>query len=195
MNDEYRTVAKPAVTKMVIQRSIFLAHVQEVNSEEEAKAFVASVRDQHKQATHNCYAYRLGTPGEETFYMDDDGEPHGTAGKPIYGAILNRGVTNVAVVVTRYFGGKKLGVRGLIEAYGGAARDAIDHAGVVTRILTEEIPLKCDYAQLNQVLYLVNRWGAELAESGYAEEVHLTIRVRRRDAGQFREALEQVLRP
>ncbi|KKM12387.1 hypothetical protein SY88_04400 [Clostridiales bacterium PH28_bin88] len=195
MNDEYRTVSKPMVTRAVIQRSVFLAHVQEVDSEEEARAFVASVREQHKQAAHNCYAYRMGITGEETFYIDDDGEPHGTAGKPIYGAILNRDVTNVVLVVTRYFGGKKLGVRGLIEAYGGAARDVIDHAGVVTRILMEEIKLRCNYSQLNEVLYRVNRWSAELTESHYTEEVQLSLRVRRRDAGQFREALQGILGP
>ena len=125
----------------------------------------------------------------EISYFDDDGEPSGTAGKPIYGAILSRDITNVAVVVTRYFGGRKLGVRGLIEAYAGAAGDAIDHAGIITKRLLANLTFTCSYAQLDQVHHLLNQLEGEILESNYADSVELTIAVPRSRAQQLKRAL------
>jgi len=188
-SDQFRTVTGSAVTRALIQRSEFLAHVRPVQREEEARVFIAEIADQHKQATHNCWAFRVGWGTGEISNCDDDGEPRGTAGKPILGAIFSKGVTNVAVVVTRYFGGRKLGIRGLIEAYGGAAADAIQLAGVKVETVTVEIHFNCQYSVVNQVLYLVNRYQAQVVDSTYGADVELIIRVRQRDAQQMREIL------
>ncbi|HHY36800.1 MAG TPA: YigZ family protein [Firmicutes bacterium] len=192
MTDQYKTVAREMVTRCKIQRSLFIAHVRETPTEEEARAFIARVSSEHKQATHNCWAYRIGIGKEEVSYFDDDGEPSGTAGKPIYGAILSRDITNVAVVVTRYFGGKKLGVRGLIEAYAGAAGDAIDHAGIITRRLTTTFTFTCSYAQLDQVHHLLNQVEGEILESNYTDRVELTIAVPRSRGPQVAKALAEL---
>lgn len=189
MTDQYKTVAREMITKCKIQRSLFIAHVKETPTEEEARAFIAQVSNEHKQATHNCWAYRVGMGKNEISYFDDDGEPSGTAGKPIYGAILSRDITNVAVVVTRYFGGRKLGVRGLIEAYAGAAGDAIDHAGIITKRLLANFTFTCSYAQLDQVHHLLNQVEGEILESNYADSVELTIAVPRSRAQQLKRAL------
>lgn len=173
----YKTIKGEATYELKIERSVFIAHTREANSEEEARAFVAAVRAEHKQAAHNCYAYRIGTGAREATYFNDHGEPGGTAGKPILGAILSREVTNLCVVVTRYFGGKKLGVRGLIEAYGTAAGRAIDAAGVVTRTPVSRMEVECDYPRLNQVLYLLNRHGARVLHTDYGQQILLAVEV------------------
>lgn len=191
MKDQYQTVARELTVKTVINRSEFLAHVREVNTEEEAREFINSIKEKHKQATHNCSAFCLGLPPRETVFADDNGEPSGTAGKPILGAIKSCGVTNVAVVVTRYFGGKKLGVRGLIEAYGGVAKDAILAAGVVTKIITQTFVIQCDYPALNSVMYHIQKFQARILESDYGVKVKLKISVRESQAAQLQEILAQ----
>lgn len=191
MKDQYDTVAQELTVKAVIQRSEFLAHVREVNTEQEAREFISAIKEQHKQATHNCSAFCLGLPPHETVFADDDGEPSGTAGKPILGAIKSSGVTNVVVVVTRYFGGKKLGVRGLIDAYGGVAKDAIQQAGIVTRIITQTFSIKCDYPAINSVMYYLQKYQAKILDSHYAEKVKLTISVRQSQAEQLQDILAQ----
>ncbi|MGI6552555.1 MAG: YigZ family protein [Clostridia bacterium] len=179
MTDEYLTVKQSLTLKKVINRSKFLAHVQEINNEAEARAFLLHIREQHRQATHNCFAFRLGLPPEDLTFCDDDGEPGGSAGKPILGAILSKNVTNTAIVVTRYFGGRKLGIRGLIEAYGGVSKEVLDLAGTVTRILEEKVNLTCQYDSLDRVMYLVDKYGARITNSQYAEKAVLTLAVRR----------------
>jgi uncharacterized YigZ family protein len=191
VNDSYQTVAQTLTVKSVINRSEFLAHVKEVETEEEARKFINRIKEEHKQATHNCSAYLVGLPPREKAFADDNGEPSGTAGKPILGAIKSSQVTNVVIVVTRYFGGKKLGVRGLIDAYGGVAKDAIKAAGIVTRIVTKTFQLECDYPVLNSVMYHLNKYEAKIVESEYRERIKLLISVRARTYEEFKRLLEQ----
>jgi uncharacterized YigZ family protein len=112
-----------------IRRSLFLGHVRRATTEEEARDHIRDISRQYADANHNCWAYRVGYPSVREYYSDA-GEPSGSAGKPILGAILRSGLTHVVVVVTRYFGGIKLGVRGLIDAYSGVATEALSLAGV-----------------------------------------------------------------
>ena len=191
MNDSYQTVAQTITVKSVINRSEFLAHVKEVNTEEEARGFINLIKEKHKQATHNCSAYSIGLPPKEITYADDNGEPSGTAGKPILGAIKSSQVTNVVIVVTRYFGGKKLGVRGLIDAYGGVAKDAIEAAGIVTRIVTKAFRLECDYSALNSVMYYLNKYEARVIKSEYSEKSKLVIGVRASLYDELKKLMEQ----
>ncbi|WP_227767331.1 YigZ family protein [Zhaonella formicivorans] len=191
MSDSYQTVARSITVKSVINRSEFLAHVKEVATEEEAREFISAIKEEHKQATHNCSAFCIGLPPREVTFADDNGEPSGTAGKPILGAIKSSEITNVVVVVTRYFGGKKLGVRGLIEAYGGVAKDAIRTAGIVTRVITSTFAVKCDYPALNSVMYHLNKYEAEIVESDYGVKARLKIAVRESLAKELKAVLEQ----
>lgn len=165
--DRFFTVARQAEVELKIERSLFIGCAQEVTTEEEAREFIALRQKVHRQATHNCFAYRLGMPPGEITYYSDAGEPTGTAGRPILGAILSGGLTNVAVVVTRYFGGKKLGVRGLIEAYGQAARQALEKAGRKEKVLTRMVDLVCSYPNLERVLYHLNASGGRLVTADY----------------------------
>jgi uncharacterized YigZ family protein len=189
MPDTYKTVAREMVTECKIQRSLFIAHVQETPTEKEARDFIAQISNKHKQATHNCSAYQIGLGKETSCYFDDNGEPSGTAGKPILGAILSRELTNITVVVTRYFGGKKLGVRGLIDAYGNAAGDALDRAGTITKTIYHTLCFTCNYPQLDQINYLVTQHHGEITESNYTDQVKLKIAVPRSFAAQLKNLL------
>ncbi|HHW06944.1 MAG TPA: YigZ family protein [Clostridia bacterium] len=187
--DEYTTVNQSISIRRVIERSRFLAHVKEVESEEQARQFINAIKEEHRQATHNCSAYVLGISPHVTTYSDDDGEPSGTAGKPILGAILKQELTNVAVVVTRYFGGKKLGIRGLIDAYGGVAEEALVAAGRKQKILETLISLTCSYDQVNRVMYLVDKYQARVVESSYTDKAAMVLSIRRSLAEELRGAL------
>ncbi|WP_406677704.1 IMPACT family protein [Moorella sp. ACPs] len=185
----YLTVAREATAEIKVERSRFIGHVREVDSEDAAREFIARIQAEHRQATHNCYAYRVGIGKQEIIYYSDAGEPGGTAGRPILGAITSLGLTNVAVVVTRYFGGKKLGVRGLIEAYGQAARRVLEEAGSIRRVVTRELELTCSYAELDRLLYLINSHGGKVLAADYGTEVRLKVAVPLAALGQVRETV------
>jgi len=178
-SDTYFTIAREATAELKIERSQFIAHALEIDSEAAAREFIARIQSEHRQATHNCFAYRLGLGNKEIVYYSDAGEPGGTAGRPILGAITSLELTNVAVVVTRYFGGKKLGVRGLIEAYGQAARLALEAGGRAERVFTREMEINCSYAELDRLLYIVNSYGGRVLTADYGTEVHLRIAIPR----------------
>ncbi|MGI6252765.1 MAG: IMPACT family protein [Aminivibrio sp.] len=128
MTDCYFEPAKELEIEVKIRKSRFISHIRIPRSEEEAREKLKKIQLSHKQATHNCWAYRIGYESVME-HFSDDGEPAGTAGKPILGALLRNDVTNCIIVITRYFGGTKLGVRGLIEAYGNCAEEALNAAG------------------------------------------------------------------
>ena len=190
MQDQYWTIDRETSWEVKIERSLFIAQIREVENEQEAKAFIQQISQQHKQATHNCSAYRVGWGPQEITYADDDGEPSGTAGRPILGAILSSGITNVAIVVTRYFGGKKLGVRGLIEAYGQTAGEVIQLAGKQEKLLQDKLEITCSYAALNQVLYWLEKYQAQVQERIYIEEVCLQFLVRQKNKEDLIELLK-----
>lgn len=188
--DQYTTVQETTSIRQVIERSRFIAYVTEVDTEEEAKQFIDSIKEEHRQATHNCSAYSVGIPSDEKTFFDDDGEPSGSAGKPILGAILKQELTNVAVVVTRYFGGKKLGIRGLIDAYGGVAEEALISAGKAKRIIHGEIRLVAEYEQVNRIMYLIDKHQAKIVDSEYGEKVKMRLAIRKSLLQLLQEELE-----
>lgn len=158
--DEFWEPAENISAEIKIKRSIFIAHISVARTEEDARQFVTHISQKHKQATHNCWAYRIGVdPPRE--YSSDDGEPNGTAGKPILGAIQRFDVTNTVLVVTRYFGGIKLGVRGLIEAYGEAASNVLENAGKIRGRLGSRCNIQIDYPSYSAFLYQLKGLGVE----------------------------------
>lgn len=173
----YTTIDHPATAELTVERSRFIGHCREVATEAEAKAFIAQIREEHSQANHNCYAYRIGPGANPLEYYNDHGEPSGTAGKPILGAIQRLNLTNVVVVVTRYFGGKKLGVRGLIEAYGQAATLALNQAGTAIRVPKFTATLVYNYSEHSLVLHRLQQAEAEVLNTEYAEVVKLVITI------------------
>ena len=134
--------------------SKFIAEAFTVMSEDEAKAAITEIKKKYFDARHHCFAYMIG-PDKKIFRSSDDGEPSGTAGKPILNQILSKDVTNVCVVVTRYFGGIKLGTSGLINAYKTAARDALDNAQIVEKTINEFYSLEFEYPLMNEVMRIM----------------------------------------
>lgn len=173
----YTTIDHPATAELTVERSRFIGHCLEVSTEAEAKAFIAQIREEHSQASHNCYAYRIGPIEKPIEYFNDHGEPGGTAGKPILGAIQRLNLTNVVVVVTRYFGGKKLGVRGLIEAYGQTATLTLNQAGTVVRVPKFKATLVYNYSEHALILHRLQRVEAEVVNTEYTDVVTLEITI------------------
>ena len=188
----FLTIQQSASCESTIERSRFIGHCREVATEAEAKSFIAEIRELHAQATHNCYAYRIGSGENPIEYYNDHGEPSGTAGKPILGAIQRLNLTNVVVVVTRYFGGKKLGIRGLIEAYGHLASMALAQAGVITRIPKFEVVLTYNYSNHSLILHRLQQVSAELLATEYTDLVMATFAVPVEQANAFADLINEL---
>ncbi|MBN1560518.1 YigZ family protein [candidate division KSB1 bacterium] len=183
-DDSYKTIREPLSLELKEKGSRFICHVFPVKSREEAEATVAAIARKYHDATHNCFAYCVGE-GARVTRFSDDGEPAGTAGKPILNAIVQHELTNIAVVVTRYFGGTKLGAGGLVRAYGGVTVDALSHAVIETIYIQDTMKLTCSYHQLKPVLSLVDKYSGQIVESDYSDSVHLIIRLRKKFSEQF----------
>ncbi|MDD6045841.1 MAG: YigZ family protein [bacterium] len=181
--DAFKTIAHASEEEFVINRSRFIGRCFPVQTEEEALAHLAALRKQHYDATHNCYAYRIGTRGE-TARFSDDGEPSGTAGMPMMEVLTANDVTNVFCVVTRYFGGILLGAGGLVRAYSRGAAEAVRAAGVVHYTPGTALEFTVDYARYGAVEAFV-RANAEIDALDFAEAVHLRVLVENAEADAF----------
>ncbi|MBX4146441.1 YigZ family protein [Paenibacillus lautus] len=184
MLDRYKTVRQAGSKEIVIKKSRFIGHVMPVETEEEAVAFIEEIKKKHWNATHNCSAYMIGER-DEIQKQSDDGEPSGTAGKPILEVIRNQGRKNVAIVVTRYFGGIMLGAGGLIRAYTDGAVAAIESGDPITRVLHREIFVELDYTWLGKVENELRNRGVRMGETNFADTVTLTCLPLEGDAESF----------
>ncbi|WP_320053417.1 YigZ family protein [uncultured Acetobacteroides sp.] len=154
MDDTFKTIAEKAEGLYKEKGSKFIAYAYPIAGEEEAKELVQGLKKEFYDARHRCYAYRIGPKGE-SFRMNDDGEPSSTAGRPIYGQLLSFDVTNILVVVIRYFGGTKLGVSGLINAYQAATSDALQNAAIVEKTVDVTLTAQFGYPMLNEVMKVI----------------------------------------
>ncbi len=154
----YNCIEKNAVAEFKDRGSKFLAYAYPVESPEEFKKYLLALKKEHPKAVHHCFAYRIGTDGN-VFRVSDDGEPSGSAGRPMLGQIDSKQITNVAVIVVRYFGGTLLGVPGLINAYKTAAALALQVVPVVQKQITVNYKIQFDYTQVNEVLQLLKQQG------------------------------------
>ncbi|MBM2845918.1 MAG: hypothetical protein HW407_1230 [Bacteroidetes bacterium] len=175
--DEFKTLQNQVRQEIRVQGSRFICTLHPVRTKEEAEEFVGRIRKEFFNATHHCYAYRLGTAGDR-FRYNDDGEPGGTGGKPILTAIDRIGLTDVVAVVTRYFGGTKLGVGGLARAYGEAAEKAMSSAEPVTRYVLLALRVSFPHTHISNVMHVVSKLGARIVDTVYDEEVHLQLEIR-----------------
>jgi len=175
--DTFRTAAGPGRAAFEIRGSEFVGRVRPAADREAAEAFVAEVRGEHADATHNVPAYRVRADGDLLReYGDDDGEPSGSAGKPALNVLQQEGVENVAAVVTRYYGGTNLGVGGLARAYSRAVKEALDDAGIVERRPRERFGLTVDYDDSGTVRGILESEGVEF-EATYEARVAFEVRV------------------
>ena len=177
MEDMYLTLRKGAEAEIKVKGSRFLAEALAVADEDAAEEAIAAIRKREYNATHHCTAYRIG-PAATLFRFNDDGEPSGTAGQPILRQIEGRDLTNTLVVVTRYYGGTKLGTGGLIRAYGEAASLALDAAPVQQCILREQLRLRFDYADTSPAMHTISQFDAEIQETNYSDATEIIVGVR-----------------
>lgn len=177
MKDSYLTVASPAEGVYKEKGSKFLATIFEIKSEEEALIHVADFKKRFHDARHHCYAYQLGVDGEK-YRENDDGEPSGTAGKPIRGQIRSKGITNVLIIVVRYFGGTKLGVSGLINAYKLSALDAIENAIIIEKVVEAQIVFEFDYLLMNDVMRLIKESRCRIVSQEYGNRSKFVLAIR-----------------
>ena len=181
-DDLYRTVAAPAEAACRERSSKFLAWIYPVRTEEEIREHLEALRKRFFDATHHCYAWRLGPRGE-AFRANDDGEPSGTAGKPILGQLLSNELTDCLIVVVRYFGGTKLGVPGLIAAYKESAAAAIEAAQIVERTVDRIVTVDFPYVAMNDIMRVVKELQPRIEEQTFDNlcTLRLTIRESRAD--------------
>jgi uncharacterized YigZ family protein len=179
--DEYKTIVKSSQGLFRDKGSKFIAHAIPCTTEDEVKTQLELLRKEYYDARHHCYAYILGFD-KSAYRMNDDGEPSGTAGKPIYGQLLSHDLTNILVVVIRYFGGTKLGVRGLINAYKYATQDAIANNEIVTKIIMEKYELTFDYVDMNDVMRIMKEENLDQVGQDFQMTCRLNFVVRRMNA-------------
>ena len=179
----------------VIQRSRFIATLAPAAAVEEAQAFVRRVAAEFADATHNCWAYVVGPPGSTArIGLSDAGEPHGTAGRPMLTALLHGGVGDVAAVVTRYYGGTKLGTGGLVRAYGGAVQEALLALPRAERVEYAELEVGVDYPHVAAVQGLLSAYEAEVLAQEYLERVRYRLRLPAPNAEAFSARLRDATR-
>ncbi|MFB7517199.1 YigZ family protein [Streptomyces sp. NPDC056144] len=185
MQEQYRTLAREGVHETEINRSRFLCALAPVADEAEAQEFVARVRREHPTATHNCFAYVLGADASVQ-KASDDGEPGGTAGVPMLQMLLRREMRYVAAVVTRYYGGVKLGAGGLIRAYGGVVGEALDELGTITRQRFRLATVTVDHQRAGKLENDLRATGRAVRDVRYAEAVTIEIGLPDADVPAFR---------
>jgi len=180
MEDIYYTIEKESQGYFKDKGSKFFAFAFPMKREEEAKEILAKLRKEHHSARHYCYAWQLGTK-EITYRANDDGEPSSTAGKPIHGQLQSFNVTNILLVVVRYFGGTLLGTSGLINAYRNAAADALKNAEIIQKIIEKEITLDFTYNELADVMNVIKHENLTMITTKFEEKCNLTFSVRLSD--------------
>lgn len=174
--EQYIMLSKGAQAELIEKKSRFIATICPVSSEEEAAAFIEEMKKKYYDARHNCSAFVIGSKGELT-RSSDDGEPSGTAGRPMLEVLTGSGIRNIAVVVTRYFGGVLLGTGGLVRAYSGAVKMALEQCETITRRYGVQMLIKTDYNGVGKIQYLLGSKDVVIQDSVYAADVQMTILV------------------
>lgn len=191
--DQYKTISEHGLGEGFYseKRSKFLAFAHHVTSVDEVKTLLASYRKKYYDARHCCYAYVLG-PERSVFRANDDGEPSSTAGKPILGQINSCGLTDVLIVVVRYYGGVNLGTGGLIIAYKTAASDALAHATIELRQVEEIVTFDFSYPMMNEVMHVVKEMQARIISQQFDNTCSITLHIRKGEADQLRSRLNKL---
>lgn len=181
MLPEYKTVYRGGEGEITEKKSRFIARVAPVSSEEEALALIEATRKKYWDARHNCFAYVVGERGEIKRFSDD-GEPGGTAGKPILEALTGEGLTNTVIVVTRYFGGTLLGTGGLVRAYGAAAKAGLAASAVISKLSGLRLHITTDYAGLGKLKYILGQRRITVLDTIYTDKVEMVVLTSQKEA-------------
>ena len=185
MDDFYHTIAQAAKVENKVKGSRFIAETMLIENVEDVAQCLQVIRKRERAASHHCYAYKIGVSNDAEFKYSDDGEPNGTAGKPIYDCMTGRELTNVLLVVTRYFGGTKLGTGGLARAYSDAAVLALDKSGVKTVYLTDTLSMQFDIKYYDQFPKVLAKYAAEQKSSDFSDVVKIVVAVRKSKTKEF----------
>lgn len=191
MEDTYKTIAQPSESIYTEKRSKFIAIALPVRTHEGIKAYLETYQKKYYDARHVCYAYMLGHERKD-FRANDNGEPSGTAGKPILGQINSNGLTDTLIIVVRYFGGIKLGTSGLIVAYRAAAAQALASATIIEKTIDEEVTVLFEYPFMNDIMRIVKEEEPEIVRQSYDMDCSMTLRIRRSMMPRLRARLEKV---
>lgn len=189
--DTFKTITTPSEGSYSEKRSKFLAYAFPVDNEAAVKVCLTKIQKKHSDARHHCYAYILG-PTKDAYRMNDNGEPSGTAGRPIYGQLLSKDLTNVLVIVVRYFGGIKLGVSGLQNAYKTAAREALNAATIEEKTIDEHYEVIFDYAQMNTVMQILKEPCVSVNKQQSDLQCSIVYSIRKREADRIIQALKKI---
>ncbi len=189
--DTYKTIKAPVEGLFKDRGSKFLAYAYPIEHENEVKALVDNLRKEHFKAVHHCYAYRLGLD-RTNFRVNDDGEPSGTAGKPILNTLLSQDITNILVVVVRYFGGTLLGVPGLINAYKSATAEALTVAEVVEKTVNDVYNVSFEFVQMNDVMKIVKEFSLKIRNQTYDNQCTMELEFRKTLTNQVIGKLEKI---
>lgn len=193
-NDTYKTIVKPNDEVLFKDKnSKFFGYAFPVKNEDEVKAHIENLKKQHHSARHWCYAYQIGFEEPDLIYRaNDDGEPNNSAGMPIYGQIQSFEVTNVLIVVVRYFGGVKLGVGGLINAYKTGAQMALEACKIVTKTINVDFVITFDYKNMNKVMRVIKEKNINITNQKLELDCQITISVRKKDASTIASIFESI---
>lgn len=194
MIDEFKTIKDKSEGTYSELRSKFLAFAHHVTTVDEAMVLVEQYQKKYYDARHVCWAYMIG-PERETFRSNDNGEPSGTAGKPILGQINSNELTDIIILVVRYFGGVKLGTSGLIVAYKTAAAEAIANAEIETRTVDEEYTFSFEYPLMNSIMKVARDMDARIISQSYDMDCQMTLSIRRGKMQELQEKIKKVLSP
>ncbi len=188
--EDYKTVLNDAEAEMIERKSRFIGYCRPVKNQDEAIDFINEIRAMHRQATHNVYAYVLRE--DNIMRYSDDGEPAGTAGVPVLEVIKKEGLTDICVVVTRYFGGILLGAGGLVRAYGKSAKLGIDEAKRIEKIFCKLYLIRCDYSTYGKLEYTINTEGYILKDCAFENDVCMTVGVKPEEENAFLKAVADI---
>jgi len=189
--DTYKTIKAPVEGLFKDRGSKFLAYAYPIEHENEVKPLVDNLKKEHFKAVHHCYAYRLGLD-RTNFRVNDDGEPSGTAGKPILNTLLSHDITNILVVVVRYFGGTLLGVPGLINAYKSATAEALTVAKVIEKTVNDVYDVSFEFVQMNDVMKVVKEFGLKIRNQTYDNQCTMELEFRKTLTNQVIGKLEKI---
>ena len=191
--DTYKTIASSVQEVIFKEKSRkFLGYAFPVTSEEEIKAHLEEVKKAHFSARHWCYAWQLGYGTNQRYRANDDGEPNNTAGIPIYGQIQSFELTNILVIVVRYFGGIKLGVGGLVQAYKTTAQLTLQEAEIEEKLITEELRIRFEYPLMNKVMRVVKEQNLNITQQLLTENCELHLAIRQSDYQRMQELFENI---
>jgi len=190
--DSYRTINTSSSVAIFKDRgSKFLGYVFPIQREEQVKEFIEGLKKEHHKARHWCYAWQLGVDSVQ-FRVNDDGEPNNSAGQPIYGQILSKELTNILVVVVRYFGGTKLGVGGLVNAYKTTAQLALESSQIITRTIDTDFKLFFEYPLMNKVMRIIKEKNVTIISQKMEVNCEFLISIRKKEALKLKTAFEEL---